>query len=81
MSQRTFHCKFQSLTGESYGQWVSKQRLKRAKTLLRETNLNIDQVAEACGFASSGSLRRLFREYAGESPKEYREARSDGARA
>lgn len=80
MSQRTFHRKFQALTGESYGQWVSKQRLERAKTLLRETSLNIEQISDACGFASSGSLRRLFRESTGGSPKEYRTAHSDGSR-
>ncbi|NOX57808.1 MAG: helix-turn-helix domain-containing protein, partial [Planctomycetes bacterium] len=70
MSQRTFHRKFHALTGESYGQWVSKQRLERAKNLLRETDLSIEQITEACGFASSGSLRRLFREFTDGSPKE-----------
>ncbi len=80
MSQRTFHRKFHALTGESYGQWVSKQRLERAKNLLRETDLNIEQITEACGFASSGSLRRLFREYTDGSPKEYRKMHSLGTR-
>lgn len=81
MSQRTFHRKFQALTGESYGQWMSKQRLERAKNLLRETDLNIEQVTEACGFSSSGSLRRLFREHTGGSPKEYRQQHSRERRA
>ena len=81
MSQRTFHRKFHALTGESYGQWVSKQRLERAKKLLSETDLNIEQISRACGFASSGSLRRLFREHTDGSPKEFRKMRSIGTRA
>lgn len=73
MSPRTFHRRFQALTGTSYGRWMSKQRLERAKNLLRETDLNIEEVADACGFASSGSLRRLFREHTGGSPKHFRD--------
>jgi len=80
MSQRTFHRKFHALTGESYGQWVSKERLERAKNLLRGSDLNIEQIAEACGFASSGSLRRLFREYTHGSPSEYRKMNLSGTR-
>ena len=81
MSERTFHRKFQALTGESYGKWVSKQRLARAKNLLRATDLNIDQIAEACGFSSSGSLRRLFREQTAQSPREYRKTHASRERA
>ena len=76
MSQRTFHRKFHALTGENYGLWVSRQRLERAKNLLRETDLNIEQITEACGFASSGSLRRLFRDSTDGSPSEYRKTHS-----
>ena len=82
MSDRTFHRRFQALTGTSYGRWMSRQRLERAKSMLRETDLGIEQIAEACGFASSGSLRRLFREHAGGTPRDYRRAhlRSDRGR-
>ncbi|ANM30899.1 hypothetical protein ABI59_16935 [Acidobacteria bacterium Mor1] len=76
MSERTFHRKFQAHTGETYGAWTSQRRLERARKLLRETDLNIDEITEACGFASSGSLRRLFRESGEGSPKQYREAHS-----
>ena len=76
MSQRTFHRKFHALTGENYGLWVSRQRLERAKNLLRETDLNIEQITEACGFASSGPLRRLFRDSTDGSPSEYRKTHS-----
>lgn len=78
MSLRTFHRKFQVFTGESYGQWLSKQRLERAKRLLCETDLSIEQIADACGFSTSGSLRRLFREYTSGSPKEYRTKHARG---
>ncbi|RNC82988.1 MAG: helix-turn-helix domain-containing protein [Phycisphaera sp.] len=72
MSLRSFHRKFQLHTGVSYGKWISEQRLERAMHLLRETDLAVEQIADACGFASSGSLRRLFREHSKGSPKAYR---------
>ncbi len=74
MSPRTFHRKFLALTGENYGVWMSQRRLERAKNLLRETDLNIEEISEACGFGSSGSLRRLFREATDGSPGEFRKA-------
>lgn len=60
MSQRTFLRHFKHVTGMTYGDWMTVQRLARAKTLLRETNLPIDTISEACGYGSSGSFRRAF---------------------
>lgn len=72
MSQRTFHRRFKSLTGQSYGVWMSLQRIERAKHLLSKTDLTIERITEACGLSSSGSLRRLFGKFVGEGPKDYR---------
>ena len=47
-------------------------RLERAKTLLRDTELPITEVAFACGWNSLGSFGRTFRDVVGESPSAYR---------
>ncbi|MCC3859885.1 helix-turn-helix domain-containing protein [Pseudemcibacter aquimaris] len=72
LSPRTFTRQFQKITGTSYGEWIKIQKLERAKSLLLETDLPIDIVAEACGYASGSSLRRLFKEMLGHSPLFYR---------
>lgn len=60
MSARTFLRHFSQVTGMNYGEWMTLQRIDRAKTLLCETQLPVDTVAEACGYGSTGSFRRAF---------------------
>ena len=60
MSSRTFLRHFKHVTGMNYGEWMTLQRLDRAKTLLSETQLSVDTIAEACGYGSTGSFRRAF---------------------
>lgn len=47
-------------------------RLERAKTLLRETDVPITDIAFACGWNSLGSFGRTFRDVVGESPSAFR---------
>ncbi|MEL6654174.1 MAG: helix-turn-helix domain-containing protein [Bacteroidota bacterium] len=75
LSPRTFMRQFESVTGETFGKWIGLQRLDRAKSLLRETDLPIEVIADACGYASSSSLRRLFKAD-GTSPSAFRNADS-----
>lgn len=72
VSPRTFLRRFKTATGMNYGEWTTLQRLDRAKTLLIQTDLTIERIAEACGLASSGSLRRIFRTHLNVSPREFR---------
>jgi len=72
LSPRTFLRHFKSVTGMNYGQWMAVQKVARAKTLLAETELPIEMISEACGYTSSGSLRRLFKETESVSPSTYR---------
>lgn len=72
VSPRTFLRRFKVATGESYNQWMTQQRLERAKVLLTQTDLSIERIAEACGLSSSGSLRRIFRERLNVSPRDFR---------
>ncbi|WP_394693572.1 helix-turn-helix domain-containing protein [Hyphobacterium sp.] len=72
LSPRTFMRQFEKVTGVTFGSWMALQRLDRAKGLLRETDLSIELIADACGYASSSSLRRLFADEEGISPSAYR---------
>jgi len=47
-------------------------RIDRAKTLLRETNRTIEEIAEEVGFLSSTSFIRSFGKYEKITPGSYR---------
>ena len=53
MSRRSFDRHFRSALNMSPKEWITQQRLQRAKTLLETTRLNIDQVAYQSGFESA----------------------------
>jgi len=48
-------------------------RLEHVKTLLRETNQKVRQIADACGFDSERNLRRAFHRKTGMSPLDFRQ--------
>lgn len=52
MSVRTFTRRFREEAGISAGQWLTQQRVERARHLLESTDLSIDQIAHAAGFGT-----------------------------
>ena len=76
LTPRTFMRQFQKMTGLKFGDWLALQKIERAKTLLSETDIPIELIADACGYASASSLRRLFSEIEGCSPSAFRSAHS-----
>jgi len=72
MSVRTFTRRFRDEVGDSPLQWVSRQRLERARELLEETDLPVDAVALRSGFGTAASLRQHLAAALGLSPGAYR---------
>ncbi|WP_229069082.1 GlxA family transcriptional regulator [Actinoplanes sp. DH11] len=72
LSRRTFIRAFQASTGVTPAVWVRRQRLDEARRLLESTDLPIDQVAAACGFGSTVTLRQSFAAAFHTAPSEYR---------
>lgn len=52
--------------------WVAMRRFARACECLARTDLPLEQVAAACGFAHASHLNRRFREMLGITPKQFR---------
>lgn len=73
MSDRTFLRRFSESTGMSPKGWLQHARMSLARSLLESTNLNNEQIAERCGFASVESFRVAFRKLVGVAPSFYRE--------
>ena len=51
-------------------------RIENAKKLLITSDLSISKISFYVGFATPSYFNRIFKEYTGETPKEFRMARS-----
>ncbi|MFD9702531.1 GlxA family transcriptional regulator [Lentzea sp. NPDC059081] len=72
-STRTLSRRFKAITGSSVLDWVTAQRVVKARTLLETTDLPIAEVAVMCGFGSMESLRVHFNEHNRTTPSRYRQ--------
>ncbi|GGO46021.1 AraC family transcriptional regulator [Streptomyces daqingensis] len=79
MSVRTFTRRFREEVGTSPQQWLTRQRIERARHLLESSRLPVDAVASAAGFGSASSLRLHFQSALGVSPSTYRRTFRVGA--
>ncbi len=62
---------FKQSMGVSPWQYVIKQRIDRAKKLLKDQELSIAEIAVACGFSHQSRLSKHFRKMTGTTPKNY----------
>jgi len=72
MSSRTFSRRFVAETGTTPHQWITDQRVLRARELLEETDLSIEQIAGDVGFGSAALLRHHFSQCTGLTPTVFR---------
>ncbi|GGX18903.1 AraC family transcriptional regulator [Streptomyces malachitofuscus] len=72
MSVRTFTRRFREEAGVSPGQWLTRQRVERARQLLESTDLSVDQVARDAGFGTAQSMRQHLQAALGVTPTAYR---------
>ncbi|MFD4412285.1 GlxA family transcriptional regulator [Streptomyces sp. NPDC058467] len=72
MSVRTFTRRFREEVGVSPGQWLTQQRVERARQLLESSDLSIDQVARDAGFGTAQSMRQHLQAALGVTPTTYR---------
>ena len=73
LSTAHFSRMFRKSTGESPHQFLLRQRLERAKMMLRSADERVIDVAVACGFKSQQHFAQAFRHVFGASPTEYRQ--------
>ncbi len=63
--------KFKDETGESLVDYVNRQKMDTAKSLLRETDISIAELSERLSFSSPSYFSALFRRQFGLSPLDY----------
>ena len=76
ISRRSLERHFKSTLGRSVGSEIRMAHVERAKQLLTQTTLSVEEVAAASGFANPTMLGIQFRRYLGESPTAYRKRNS-----
>ena len=73
LSTAHFARMFRKSTGETPHQFILRERVERAKTMLRAPDARILDVAIACGFKTQQHFAQVFRDACGVSPTEYRQ--------
>lgn len=80
MSTPYFGHLFKTETGMFFNNYLNQCRMCAAITLLNETDLKINAVAEKCGFSSNSYFISCFKKQTGLSPIKFRSLRTDKLR-
>ncbi|MFB4290597.1 AraC family transcriptional regulator [Nonomuraea sp. ATR24] len=76
MSRAAFAVAFKRKTGESPISYLTYWRMHRAKTLLRDTEAGLQQIAHAIGYDTDAAFSRAFRRHEGMAPGTWRRRRA-----
>ena len=71
-SERHLARNFKKITGQTVSGYIQKQRIINSCRLLKNTDMQINEIASAVGFNDCSFFIRTFRKTAGCTPKEYR---------
>ena len=69
---------FKQLTGESFSDYLRKVRLAGTCSLLIDTDMTIEEIMKKCGMRDATSFYKMFGEYTGMTPKQYRKTHKKG---
>ena len=75
MSRANFYRKVKAVTGLSPIELIKNIRLEAGAKLLKESNMNVSEVAQHIGFSSRYYFARSFKAVYGMSPTEYQESK------
>jgi 2-isopropylmalate synthase len=63
-------------SGKTFGDLVVQARMKKARTLLRNSNMTVENVAYAAGYQNVEHFNRQFRKKYNMTPVEYRNSKN-----
>ena len=63
---------FKSLTGKTLNLYIQTIRIHEACKLLKDKNINVEQVAEAVGYSDMKHFYSVFKRITGKLPKDFR---------
>lgn len=68
---------YRKMTGVTLTERIARERMERARKLLRETTLPVNQVAEQSGFSDAAYFYKAFKKANGVTPNAYRTNRKE----
>jgi AraC-like DNA-binding protein len=68
--------KFKQTTGINFVDYLTRVRVEKACSLLRDSNERVSEIAFAVGFQSLSQFNRAFKKLTGKSPTSYRRIQS-----
>ena len=74
ISRAQLHRKMKEMTGISSGKFLRNLRMEQAARLLRESKVNVSQVAYKVGYTDLAHFSTAFKIHFGQSPSEYAES-------
>lgn len=74
MSRSTFAVRFAEIVGEPPLHYLTRWRMQKARSLLREARVPLSEVAARVGYDSEAAFSKAFKRAVGEAPGAYRRA-------
>ncbi|WP_281637888.1 hybrid sensor histidine kinase/response regulator transcription factor [Flavobacterium marginilacus] len=71
ISQRQLYRKIKAVSGSTVHEFITKVRMEHAADLLKNSDLNISQIAYKVGFTEASNFSRTFSKHFGCSPSQY----------
>ncbi|WP_054023741.1 response regulator [Bacillus sp. FJAT-28004] len=78
LSTSYFSLLFKQTFGETFIEYVTRQRMERAKAMLGDSLKSVAQIAKEVGYAERRYFTKVFMKYTGENPTDYRSRRQEG---
>ncbi len=72
MEKHAFCRYFRQNVGITYGRWITRLRVDKAKRMMRQADWSLAEVAAMCGFVEYRTFSRRFKKTTGMSPSQYR---------
>ena len=63
---------FKEEMGIGFADYIWKMRLEKAHTLLRDTDMSVEEISRMVGYLTSSSFGRKFKQETGMTPSQYR---------
>jgi two-component system, response regulator YesN len=73
MAKNYFCSFFKKNTGKNFWDYLTELRIEKAKNMLKKTTLKVNVISIEVGYKNSSHFGRIFKEYVGMSPAEYKE--------